>query len=99
MAGDNYPGSNTQLEMSPAQDVSCAEHLDSPGDVQQTGTAYAESPGEAVIASSMSSPTEPHSTAITKSNSTSLVLTKESVSHVLPLHLQQASPKMMRPKL
>ena len=79
MAGDNYPGSNTQVEMSPAQDMSCAEHLDSPGDVQQTGTAYADSPSEAVIASGMSLPTVPHSTAITKSNSTSIVLTKESV--------------------
>ena len=27
MAGDNYPGSNTQVEMSPAQDVFCVEHL------------------------------------------------------------------------
>ena len=43
MAEEDYPGSNTQVKMSPAQDVSCAEHLDSPGDVQQTWTAHAQS--------------------------------------------------------
>ena len=64
VAGDNYPGSNTQVEMSPAQNVSCAEHLDSLGDVQQTGTAHADSPSEAVLASGMSSPTEPQFTAM-----------------------------------
>ena len=76
MAVDNYPGSKTQDEMPPAQDVSCAEH--SPGDVQQTGTAHADSPGEVVIASGMSSPTEPQSTAITKPDSTGLILAKGS---------------------
>ena len=79
MAGDNYPGSNTQVEMSPAQDVSCAEHLDSPGDVQQTETTYADSSGEAVIASGMSSPTEPQSTTMPKLSSIGNVLTKGSV--------------------
>ena len=78
IAGDNYPASNTQVEMSPDQDVSCAEHLDSPGDVQQTRTAYADSPGEAVIASGMSSPTEPQSTALPKPSSIGNVLTKGS---------------------
>ena len=62
-----------------AQTSISAEHLDSPGDVQQTGTAHADSPGEAVIASGMSSPTEPQSTAITKPDSTGLVLAKGSV--------------------
>ena len=65
--------------MSPAQDVSCAEHLDSPGDVQQTGTAHADSPGEAVIASGISSPTEPQHTAMPKPSSIGNVLTKGSV--------------------
>ena len=48
MVGEGYPGSNTQVKMSPAQDVSCAEHLDSPGDIQQTANAHADSPSEAV---------------------------------------------------
>ena len=65
--------------MSPAQDVSCAEHLDSPGDVQQTGTAYVDSPGEAVIASGMSLPAEPQSIAMRKPSSIYNVLTKGSV--------------------
>ena len=77
MAGDNYPGSNFQIEMSPAQDVSCAERLDSPGDVQHT--AHADSPAEAVIASDMSSPTEPQSAAMPKPSSIGNVLTKGSV--------------------
>ena len=77
MAGGNYPGSNTRLEMSPAQDVSCAEDLDSPGEVQQTGTSY--SPGEAVMVTGMSSPAEPQSTVITKPKSTGIVITKGSV--------------------
>ena len=79
MAVKDYPGSNTQVEMSPAQDVSCIKHLDSPSDVQQTGTAHADSSGEAVIVAGMSSPAEPQSTAITKPNSTGIVLTKGSV--------------------
>ena len=66
MAGEDYPGSNTQVKMSPAQDVSCDEHMDSPGDVHQTGTAHADGPGEAVIVTGMSSPAKPQSTAITK---------------------------------
>ena len=77
MVGNIYPGSNTKVEMSPAKDVSHAEHLDSPGEVQQTGTAY--SPSEAVIVAGMSSPAEHQSTAITKPNSTGIVLTKGSV--------------------
>ena len=76
MAGDNYPGSNTQVEMSPAQDVSCTKHLHSPDDVQQTGTTHADSPSEAVIATGMSSPAEPQSTAITKPTSAGIVLTE-----------------------
>ena len=66
MAGDNYPDYNPQVEMSPAQDVSCVEHLDSPGDIQQTETAHANSLVEAAIACGMSSPTEPQSTAMPK---------------------------------
>ena len=65
--------------MSPAQDVSCTEHIDSPGDVHQTGTAHADSPSEAVIVAGMLSRVEPQSTAITKPNSTGIVLTKEFV--------------------
>ena len=72
MAGENYPRFNTQ-------DVSCAEHLDSPGDVQQTGTAHADSPSEAVIVVWPSSPARPQSTGITKPNSTGIVITKGSV--------------------
>ena len=79
MAWEDYLGFNTQVEMSPAQDVSCAEHLDSLDDAQQTGTVQADSPGEAVIVAGMSSPAEPQSTAITKPNSTGIVLTKGSV--------------------
>ena len=79
MAQEDYPGSNTQVRMPPAQDVSCAEHLDSPGDVQQTGTAHAYSPSEAVIVAGMLSPTDPQSTAITKPNSPGIVITKGSV--------------------
>ena len=79
MAGEDYPGSNTQVEESPAKDVSHAEHLDSPGNVQQTGTAHADSPGEAVIASGMSSPTEHQSTAMPKPSSIGNVLAKGSV--------------------
>ena len=56
-----------------------AEHLDSPGDVQQTGTTHADYPSEAVIVTGMLSPAEPQSTAITKPNSTGIVLTKGSV--------------------
>ena len=78
ITGDNYPGSNTQFEMPPAQDVSCAEHL-GPGDVQQTGTAHAESPDEAVITSGMSSPTAHQSTGMPKPSSIGSVLTKGSV--------------------
>ena len=54
-------GSNTQVKMSSGQDVSCVEHLDSPGDVQQTGTAHADSPSEAVIVAGLSSPAKPQS--------------------------------------
>ena len=66
MGGEDYPGPNTQVKMSPAQDVSCDEHIDSPGDVHQTGTAHTDGPGEAVIVTGMSSPAKPQSTAITK---------------------------------
>ena len=56
--------------------MSCTEHLDSPGNVQQIRTAYADSPSEAVIASGMSSPAEPQSTAMPKPSSIGNVLTK-----------------------
>ena len=79
MAGDNYPAYNTQLKMSPAKEVSHAEHLDSPGDVQQIGTANADSPSEAVITSGMSSPTEPQFTTMPKPSSIGNVLAKGSV--------------------
>ena len=65
--------------MSPAQDVSCAEHLDSTGDIQQTANARADSPSEAVIVTGMSSPAKPQSTAITKPISAGIVLTKGSI--------------------
>ena len=55
------------------------KHLDSPCDVQQTGNAHADSPSEAPIVTGMSSPAKPQSTAITKPNSTGIVLTKGSV--------------------
>ena len=77
MAEENYSRSNTQVKMSLAQDASCTEHLDSPDEVQQTGTAY--SPNEAVIVAGMSSPAEPQSTAITKPTSIGIVLNKGSV--------------------
>ena len=67
MAGEDYPGSNTQ-------DVSCTEHLDSPSDVQQTGSA-----SEAVIVADMLSSAKPQSTVNTKPNSTGIVLTKGSL--------------------
>ena len=79
MAGKDYPGSNTQVKMSPAQDVSCDEHLDSPGDIQQTANAHADSLSEAVIVTGMSSPAKLQSTAITKPTSAGIVLTKGSV--------------------
>ena len=78
MAGEDYPGSNTQVKMSPAQDVSCAEHLDSPSDIQQSN-AHADSPSEAVIVTGMSSAAKPQSTAITKPTSAGIVLTKGSL--------------------
>ena len=51
----------------------------SPGDEQQTRAAHADSPGESVIVAGMSLPAELKSTAITKPNSTGIVLTKGSV--------------------
>ena len=78
MAGEDYTVSDTQVEMSPAQDVSCTEHFDSPSNVQQTGTAHEDSPIEAVIPPGMSLPTEPQSTAMPKPSSIGNVLTKGS---------------------
>ena len=79
MAGEDYPGSNIQVKMSPSQDMSCAEHLDSPGDIQQTVNAFADSSNEAVTSTGMLSPAKPESTAITKPTSAGIVLTKGSV--------------------
>ena len=99
MAGEDYPGFNTQVEMSPAQDVFCAKSLDSPGDVQQTGTAHADCAGEAVIVSGMSLPTKPQLTAITKLDSFYTVLTKGSVyAPCSPIVLVVSRSKKIRPK-
>ena len=61
----------------------CAEHLDNPGDVDSPGipgadSPHADSPSEADIVTSMSSPTKPQSIDIFNPNSTGIVLTKGS---------------------